>query len=367
MNRETNILTPERQHGALAERFVCVTPEPGECAVDFFARAADAPGQCVTMDVFGGAPDAATWAAMTEAFAADVPPVTWVIEEGAAPSAVHVAQAWFVEGVPVQRLTRANEILGSVFEDEHARYVRLGGLMPDNAGEPMAQTREVLQTMLALLNEAGLDFSHVVRTWFYLADILDWYGQFNTARDTFFREHAVFEGLVPASTGMGGANRKGRLLNTGLLAVLPKSNRTVASRVDSPLQCPAWDYGSSFSRAVEVATPHARRLLISGTASIAQEGHTLHEGDVVAQMRQTFAVVEAMLDARGMGWGDVTRAVGYFKPGQAPGTVDLLKELAPPMPVVPVINHVCRGDLLFETELEAMVVDDSEDSMEKLA
>jgi enamine deaminase RidA (YjgF/YER057c/UK114 family) len=314
------------------------------------------------MDVFGGVPDAQTWADLTESFAGDPPPVTWVVEEGAAPGAVHSAQAWNMEGVSVTRLTHGGEVVGSVFEDAHARYLRLGGLLPQHEGDESAQTRELLLLMLSLLKEAGLDFSHVVRTWFYLADILDWYGEFNTARTRFFHENNVFAGLVPASTGMGGGNRLGRALTGGLLAVLPKTAGTSVMRVDSPLQCSARDYGSSFSRAVEVQTPAARRLLISGTASIDRDGHTVHKDDLEAQVRLTFEVVQAMLQARDMDWCDVTRAIAYVKPGQQADIASCLQELALPVPFVPVINDVCRDDLLFETEMDAMVVRQAEDT-----
>lgn len=53
------------------------------------------------------------------------------------------------------------------------------------------------------LNRAGMDFSHVVRTWFYNNRLLDWYEEFNRARDTFFESRGVFDRLVPASTGIG--------------------------------------------------------------------------------------------------------------------------------------------------------------------
>ena len=69
-----------------------------------------------------------------------------------------------------------------------------------------------------------------------------------------------------------------------------------AAAVPSPLQCPALDYGSSFSRAVELVAGDHRRLFVSGTASISPEGHTLHVGDVDAQVARTMEVVEAMLE-----------------------------------------------------------------------
>ena len=52
----------------------------------------------------------------------------------------------------------------------------------------------------------------------------------------------------------------------------------------SPLQCPALEYGSSFSRAAELRTPGWRRVVVSGTASILPGSHEVaHVGDVDAQ------------------------------------------------------------------------------------
>ena len=45
--------------------------------------------------------------------------------------------------------------------------------------------------------------------------ILDWYGDFNRTRDAFFSSRGIFDGLVPASTGMAGSNPQGTALNTG--------------------------------------------------------------------------------------------------------------------------------------------------------
>ncbi|MFP4500917.1 MAG: Rid family hydrolase [Candidatus Hydrogenedentota bacterium] len=346
------------EQGGISERFVSAVAQPRETPASFFDRMATAaaPGQCVALEVFGGQPDAATLGALRKAFPAASTPATWVCEADAAPGRARAAQAWVVSGAPVQILMRDGMAHGTVFEDEHVRYVRAGGLLPRAETSRRAQTRAVLEDMLPLLHEAGMDFSHVVRTWFYNDDILAWYADFNAARDDFFREQAVGTRVAPASTGMGGGNPAGRALTASVLAVRPKSDQTRVCRVDSPLQCPASDYGSAFSRAVEIATPSAKRLLVSGTASIAPEGHTLHVDDVQAQIAHTFRVVYAMLDARGMGWEHVTRAIGYFKPGAATVAREAWEGLFSRIPAIPVTNHVCRDDLLFETEVDAIAV-----------
>ena len=241
--------------------------------------------------------------------------------------------------------------------ETEAQVCLLTDLLPADIGaDRPEQTQSLLERMEAGLQDAGMNFSHVVRTWFYLDDILDWYTPFNTVRNKFFTERNVFQGVVPASTGVGMRNAAGAALTGAVLAVKPRSPGVKTFAVPSPLQCPALDYKSSFSRAVEVQMSGSRYLYISGTASIAPEGHSVHLGDVDKQIELTMAVVDAILESRNMELGDTSRAVAYFKDlSDAPRfeaycrTHDLSA-----MPVTPVEATICRGELLFEIELDAI-------------
>ncbi len=238
-----------------------------------------------------------------------------------------------------------------------ARTLSLAGVLPPDASRPRAeQARDVLLRMESALREAGMDFTHVVRTWFHLDDILAWYGEFNAVRNAFFEERGVFGGVVPASTGVGISPPGGAALVGGFFAVRPLSDRVRVLAVPSPLQCPAIDYRSAFSRAVEVQVPPRRHLYVSGTASIAPDGASVGDGDVDGQIRLTMDVVAAILRSRGMDWEDVTRAIAYFKdPRDAPRLEaygrahGLLGLRAAPVPAT-----ICREELLFEIELDAV-------------
>jgi len=128
--------------------------------------------------------------------------------------------------------------------------------------------------------------------------------------------------------------------------------------VPSPLQCPALRYGSSFSRAVEVAAPDHRRLYLSGTASIDPGGKTAHVGDIEKQIELTMRVVGAILASRGMGWDNVSRAVAYVERATHASAFQAYRLGAglAQLPVVIVENPLCRGDLLFEIELDALAL-----------
>lgn len=248
-------------------------------------------------------------------------------------------------------------VIGSVFEDADARYCRLAGILPnETSATPAAQTTHVFQAMLEALGQAGMNFDHVVRTWFFNDRITSWYKEFNDARDNVFYAHHVFDGIVPASTGIGGSNIVGAALTGGLLAVQPKSADVTIGRVSSPLQCPAFDYGSSFSRAVEIDTPACRRVFVSGTASIAPEGYTVHLGETEPQMAHTMHVVEAILHSRDLDWQDVNRAILYFKHAEDIPFFSTCMNRLGSAPLLVVNNDVRRDDLLFEIELDAVKI-----------
>jgi len=238
-----------------------------------------------------------------------------------------------------------------------AKSFALTNLLPaDKTMSRAGQTRDVLERMEAALQAEGMNFTHVVRTWFYLDDILDWYNEFNVVRTAFFREHDVFKHMVPASTGVGMANPAGAADMAGLIAVKPGSGQVKVFAVPSPLQCPALDYKSSFSRAAEVQVRDRRHLYISGTASIDVHGASVHPDDVDAQIHLSMNVVEAILKSRNMTWDDATRAVAYFKglhdAARFPAycMVHGLSGLKTTM----VQADICREELLFEIELDAM-------------
>ena len=285
-------------------------------------------------------------------------PLLWV--QGDVCSGAHVAgiQTLVLDGVPVRQIHLEDGAVGTAWSDADADYCLLSGILPhDLKADRYQQTRDCFDRIEAGVRKAGLDFSHVVRTWFYLDHLLDWYDVFNKSRTDFFKERAVFEHLVPASTGIGAGNPAGAALAAGALAIKPKNGSVTIQEVGSPLQCPATAYRSSFARAVEIGYPDRRQLIISGTASIAPEGETLYEGDVVKQIHLTLDVIEAILKSRGMDWPDTVRAVGYFHDIRAlPQFNECLRARGiTNLPMAPAHATVCRGDLLFEMELDAIV------------
>ena len=249
---------------------------------------------------------------------------------------------------------------GSVSEDEWGRYALLKGVLPTStADSPYRQTLSAFENLEHELASIGMTFSHVARTWLYADRILDWYADLNRARDDFFSTRNVYGRYIPASTGIGWASDTSSRIVIGAFAVQAKEPGSVeVEALPSPLQCPALEYGSSFSRAAEVRTPGWRRILVSGTASIAPQSHEVaHVNDIAAQIDCTMNAVAAIYESRGMSWQDVTGALIYLKDESYRKDWERWRVAHPAYPrehARAIVADVCRPEWLFEIESDAM-------------
>jgi enamine deaminase RidA (YjgF/YER057c/UK114 family) len=75
----------------------------------------------------------------------------------------------------------------------------------------------------------------------------------------------------------------------------------------------AIEYGSAFSRGLRLEFGNVVVLLISGTASIDENGKTLYPGDFRAQLHRTFANITALLESEGATWKDIVRTTCYLR------------------------------------------------------
>ncbi|MGE4489932.1 MAG: Rid family hydrolase [Kiritimatiellales bacterium] len=284
-------------------------------------------------------------------------PVVWLQGDACQDGGAYSMQAVALTGLSPQPVRVGSREAGFIYEDQSARYCRLRGILPaDTSASRMEQTRSVFETAAAALRENGFAFADTVRTWIYLDHLLDWYDDFNTVRTAFFEEQDIFSHMVPASTGIGAGNPFGAAMTMDVLAVQPKTDALTIQEIKSPLQNPALDYRSSFSRAVELAYPTHRSILISGTASIAPDGQSVHLDDPEKQIRLTLDVVKAILESRDMGWNDLFRGIAYFKDMAYQPIYDrIAAELGiPRFPLAVSHADVCRDDLLFEIEVDAV-------------
>jgi len=284
-------------------------------------------------------------------------PLTLLHGDACPGTAITGTQFIALSGAELNPMMDGDRMVGNWYDTEDARYCLLGDIRADDLSlSREEQARVVFEKMENLLQQADMEFTDIARTWIYLNDLLEWYDEFNVVRTQFFKERGTFDKMVPASTGIGAGTAAGEAMVCALLAVKPKHDGVKVFAVPSPLQCPALDYKSSFARAVEIDQPGSRLLTISGTASIEPGGETVHLDDCEKQIKLTMEVVHAILTSRDMDWEDTSRAIAYFKDINEAHLLEkyCLENNLPELPVA--ISHadVCRHDLLFEIELDAV-------------
>jgi enamine deaminase RidA (YjgF/YER057c/UK114 family) len=107
---------------------------------------------------------------------------------------------------------------------------------------------------------------------------------------------------------------------------------------------------------VEVVDGDIRQLIISGTASIDIDGNSLHQGSISLQIDHTMNVISAILQSRQMNWDNICRAVVYFKNPAEQKFYDKyrIEKGIPDFPSLAVRADICRDELLFEIEVDAV-------------
>ncbi|HVU47947.1 MAG TPA: Rid family hydrolase [Terracidiphilus sp.] len=119
---------------------------------------------------------------------------------------------------------------------------------------------------------------------------------------------------------------------------------------------------SSFSRGMRLDLNGLTILLISGTASIDENGKSIHIGDFRAQTRRTFANIAALLASEGASWHDIVRTSCYlrdidrdYEAFNEERTAFYIEQKLDPLPASTGIQaKLCRPELLVEIEAIAM-------------
>jgi enamine deaminase RidA (YjgF/YER057c/UK114 family) len=362
-----------RQHGdgldlvavessPVSDLHLTVTPMKGESINAMARRLAEAlnswDATVVRQIVFGSATACpATLKTLRQVLDDPELPVIWVEGAACADNVIAGMQVHAVTGARVRTLGDHGVVI-RIWDDAVATRCVVNPILPARTqAAPPEQAREVFEKLQTGLAAAGMTMKNIVRTWFYLDDMLSWYGEFNRVRNDVYARNELRPHSLPASTGVGGRNPMGAALAAAVWAVRPHDEAAkVTHFAPSPEQCPASAYGSAFSRAVEIGCAGFRRLLVSGTASIARDGKTEHIGDVRAQIERSMQVVAAILESRRMTFADTAFATAFFKhPADAPLFADWLARYGlQALPVVCACCDICRDNLLFEIELEAV-------------
>ncbi len=225
---------------SVQEHFITLTPVGDESPDSLFQRLGDAVrqvrGEVVSVESLGmSAADRKSLDALNKALGHSDAPVGWV--ENSRTDNLCGVHLWAISGVKTVPVRLGGRRVGTLFEDQFGRYLRLVGLLPnDTALSRPQQADGIFRQMEAVLAGQRMTFAHVLRTWFYNEDILAWYDEFNGVRNTFFHERQVFNSMMPASTGVAGRNAMDAGLIGGLIAIEARDPAVKAFAVPSPLQ-----------------------------------------------------------------------------------------------------------------------------------
>ncbi len=222
-------------------------------------------------------------------------------------------------------------------------------------GDAFAQAWDMFCGAERLLDQCGMGFRDVVRTWIHLRDIDRDYEALNTARREFFRHRGVEQ--RPASTGVQGipfpaahdfSMRLHAVQSPRPLDVMPMSTSSLNE---------AWSYGVDFSRGLRLTEANKVTLYVSGTASIDEAGQSVHAGNFEAQVERMLHNIASLLAQQGATLKDVVSGVAYLKnPSDAPVLRAMCRERGfGGFPCALVEARLCRPELLCEAEAVAML------------
>jgi enamine deaminase RidA (YjgF/YER057c/UK114 family) len=206
-----------------------------------------------------------------------------------------------------------------------------------------------------LLREHGVTFRQVVRTWCYLSDIRKTYAEFNQSRNQFFERAGVNQ--PPASTGIGAElSLPGSACALDLYALL-EPGCALKQPMHTAVLNEATEYGSAFSRGMQVSLHDKTLLYISGTASVDETGATAHRDDFAKQVERMLLNVQQLLGTLNASFSDIVHAISYLKSCRyAPAFHALLAQLElGSLPMSIVEAEVCREQLLCEMEAIAIL------------
>jgi enamine deaminase RidA (YjgF/YER057c/UK114 family) len=218
-----------------------------------------------------------------------------------------------------------------------------------------AEVLDMFRAAERLLQQCGMGFADVTRTWIHMRDIDRDYDALNRARRQFFNDRGIE--LRPASTGVQGVplpeNHDFSLTVQAIQSPQPLGIR----RMSTPTLNEAWSYGADFSRGLRLREANKVTLSISGTASLDEAGRSVHVGDFEAQADRMLENIEALLAQQGASFDDLVSGVTYLK---NPDDAQVLRSIYHErgfdnFPCAIVEAPLCRPELLCETEAVAFL------------
>lgn len=270
----------------------------------------------------------------------------------------------------VQTILYDNKPCGKKWFEGNAQHIILQDLNGTGSAQVASARETEVGNMLhkadAILQASGGSYRDVVRTWFYLPDILNWYGRFNAVRNDVYTQfrlmHSLGSGVLslPSSTGIGVGNTRKSAGTLNLYAVVgPQAGKPHIRQLSNAGQKNAYEYGAAFSRGTVISNARTKLMQLSGTAAINRRGQSLFHESCTEQIDCTFEKIRELLRPLRAGLSDICAATVFLKNKRDINQLknSLAAHGLSELPCVYVVADICRPELLFELDGELLFHD----------
>ncbi len=248
---------------------------------------------------------------------------------------------------PSHVLIRKNEL-------GHLWSTRLCSQDKDKTLSTRTQTNGIFTNLIHNLSLAGGNlYNNCVRTWVYVRSIDTFYQDMVDERRTLFAQQNLTGNThYIASTGIEGTGtHRHDLVVMDAYSIIGLKPGQMSYLNDFDMLCAAKDYNVTFERATRICYADRSHYFISGTASIDNQGDTIHLGNVLKQLDRTLENINSLLQAGQASLEDMMYLIVYLRdPTDFSCVKERLKKSLPLVPAIIVQASVCRPEWLIEIE-----------------
>ncbi|NWK54206.1 translation initiation inhibitor [Verrucomicrobiaceae bacterium N1E253] len=289
--------------------------------------------------------------------------ISWVRQVPAPPSKVTLWASHL--RIPGEKLSKSyNNRTLSLKRKDLTHHWSTGITSPESV-DSHAQTQGIFKKYGDFLKSEQMTLAdHVVRTWFFVQNVDNNYaGMVDARNEVFEAEGLSADTHYIASTGIEGGYTDAPT-NTLLDAYAIGGLKPEQIRYLHALKhlSPTHVYGVAFERATAIDYRDRTQIFISGTASIDDQGVTLHRGDIHRQLERTLENIEALLLEADATLDDMQVFIVYLR--DPADEVVVRPEIARRFPELPfeiVTAPVCRPGWLIEIEGLAVIENDAQE------
>jgi enamine deaminase RidA (YjgF/YER057c/UK114 family) len=230
--------------------------------------------------------------------------------------------------------------------------------MCEQSGNTYEQTQAVFKQYVRNLtkHECTLE-ANCLRTWVFVQDINRHYSGMTRARkQLFFNEGLTSQTHFIASTGIEGQSvHPEAIVMLDAYAIKEITREQIRYLHASSNLNPSHEYGVTFERGTCIQFGDRRHILISGTASIDNQGKIIHPMQLEKQADRTMENIQALLTEAEADWQDVTHLIIYLRDiADYENTRIYFEKNYPEIPFTILFAPVCRSGWLIEVECMAI-------------